>query len=105
MKKLLKASCQKTKKNVDHILFNNFLIHIIVFFFCHHYNWCFLKSGVEVGVEESIVNAPPNYNSDQLFKSYLNFYMFLICSLINQSFLRRVVHSQSTFQRQLGRQI
>jgi hypothetical protein len=31
MKKLLKASCQKTKKNVDHILFNNFLI--LSFFF------------------------------------------------------------------------
>jgi hypothetical protein len=75
MKKLLKASCQKTKKNVDHILFNNFLI--LSFFFCYHYNWCFLK----FGVEESIVNAPPNYNSDQLFTSYLNFCMFLICSL------------------------
>jgi hypothetical protein len=26
--------------------------------------------GVEVGVEESIVNAPPDYNSDKLFKPH-----------------------------------
>jgi hypothetical protein len=56
-------------------------------------------------VEESIVNAPPDYHSDQLFKSNLTFCVFLICSLKNQSFLRRVVHSQSTLQRQLRRQI
>jgi hypothetical protein len=31
-------------------------------------NGCFLKFG---GVELSIVNAPPDYNSDQLFKSNL----------------------------------
>jgi hypothetical protein len=31
----------------------------------------FFKFDVEVGVEESIVNAPPDYNSDQLFKSNL----------------------------------
>jgi hypothetical protein len=33
----------------------------------------FFKCGVEVGVEKSIVNAPPDYNSDQLFKSNLTF--------------------------------
>jgi hypothetical protein len=51
-------------------------------------NECFLKFGVEVGVEESIVNAPPDheYNSDQLVKSNLTFCAFLICSLKNQYF-------------------
>jgi hypothetical protein len=63
----------------------------------------FFKFGVEVGVEESIVNAPPDYNSDQLFKCNLTFCVFLIFSLKNQSFLRRMVHSQSTLQRQLRR--
>jgi hypothetical protein len=53
--------------------------------------YVFLKFGVEVDVEESIVNAPPDYNSDQLFKSNLTFCVFLICSLKNQSFLKRVV--------------
>jgi hypothetical protein len=33
------------------------------------------------------VRAPPDYNSDQL-----TFCVFLICSLKNQSFLRRIVH-------------
>jgi hypothetical protein len=86
------------------------------------------------GVEESIVNATLDYNSDQ-FKSNLTFCVFLICSLKNQPFLRRVVHelfksnltfcvvyvfnlqfeksvflrrvvhTQSTLQRQLRRQI
>jgi hypothetical protein len=28
---------------------------------------CCFKFGVEVGVEESIVNAPPDYNSDHLY--------------------------------------
>jgi hypothetical protein len=37
------------------------------------------------------VNAPPNYNSDQQFKSNLTFCVFLIFSLKNQSFLRRVI--------------
>jgi hypothetical protein len=37
------------------------------------YNGCFFKFGVEVGVEESILNAPPDYNFDQLFKSNLTF--------------------------------
>jgi hypothetical protein len=35
---------------------------------------------IEVGAEESIVNAPPDYNSDQLFKSNLTFCVFLICN-------------------------
>jgi hypothetical protein len=95
----------------------------------------FFKFGVKVGVEESIVNAPPGYHSDQLFKSNITFCVFLICTLKNQSFLRRVVdqlfksnltfcvvcvfnvqfekpvflrlvvHSQLTLQRQLQRQI
>jgi hypothetical protein len=30
------------------------------------HNGCFSKFGVKVGVEESIVYAPPDYNSDQL---------------------------------------
>jgi hypothetical protein len=54
------------------------------------YNGCFFKFGVEVDVEESIVKAPPDCNSDQLFKSNLIFSVFLICK--NLSFLRRVVH-------------
>jgi hypothetical protein len=37
------------------------------------------------------VNAPPDYNSDQLFKSNLTFCMFLIGSLKSQSVLRREV--------------
>jgi hypothetical protein len=49
-------------------------------------NGCFFQFGIEVGVEELIVNAPPNYNSDQLFESNLTFCMFLICNLKNQSF-------------------
>jgi hypothetical protein len=40
-------------------------LSIITFFF--------FKFGVEVGLEESIVNAPPDYKSDQLFKSNLTF--------------------------------
>jgi hypothetical protein len=52
------------------------------------HNGCSFKFGVEVYVEESIVNAPPDYKSDQLFKSNLTFFVFLICSLKNQSFLR-----------------
>jgi hypothetical protein len=36
------------------------------------------------------VKAPPDYRSDQLFKSNLTFGVFLKCSLKNQSFLRRV---------------
>jgi hypothetical protein len=44
------------------------------------------------GVGESIVNAPLDYNSDQQFKSNLTFCVFLICSLKNQPFLKRVVH-------------
>jgi hypothetical protein len=49
---------------------------------------------VEVGVKESIVNAPSDYNSnsDQLFKSNLPFCVVLLFSLKNQSFLRRVLH-------------
>jgi hypothetical protein len=61
-----------------------------------------IYEGVD-GVEESIVNAPPDYNFDQLFKSNLAFCVFLICSLKNQSISQRVVHSQSTLQRQLRR--
>jgi hypothetical protein len=38
----------------------------------------FFKFGIEVGIEESIVNAPPDYNSDELFKSNLTFALFLI---------------------------
>jgi hypothetical protein len=54
---------------------------------------------VEVDIEGSIVSAPPDYNSDQLYKSNLTFalFVFLICNLRNQCFLRRVVHSQSIF--------
>jgi hypothetical protein len=47
---------------------------------------CFLNFGVEVGVEQSIVNVPPDDNSDQVFKSNLTFCMFLICNLKNQCF-------------------
>jgi hypothetical protein len=70
-------------------------------------NYCFFKFGVEVGIEESIVNALPNCNSDQLFKSNLTFCVVCIFNLQFEKsvFLRRVVHSQSTLQRQLRRQI
>jgi hypothetical protein len=55
----------------------------------------FLKCGVEVGVEKSIVNAPPDYNSDQLFKSNLTF--CVVCDFILQfeksMFFRRVIYS------------
>jgi hypothetical protein len=37
------------------------------------------------------VNALPDYNADQLFKSNLTFCVFLTCNWKNQSFLRRVV--------------
>jgi hypothetical protein len=87
------------------------------------------------GVEESIASVLPDYNSDKLFKSNHTFCVFLICNLKNHPFLRRkidqlfkfnltfcvvcvinlqfeksvflrrVVHSQSTLQRQLRRQI
>jgi hypothetical protein len=53
------------------------------------------------------VNAPPEYNYGQLFKSNLTF--CIVCVFNRQFeksvFLRRVVHSQSTHQRQLRRQI
>jgi hypothetical protein len=55
-------------------------------------NGCFFQFGVKVGVEESIVNAPPDYKYDEVFKSKPTFCVFLICSLKLQSFLRGVVH-------------
>jgi hypothetical protein len=55
----------------------------------NYYNGCFLKFGVEVGVEELIVKASPGYKPDQLFKSHV--LRFLICSLKNKSFLKGVV--------------
>jgi hypothetical protein len=45
----------------------------------------FFKLGVEVGVEDSIMNAPPDYDSDQLFKSNLTFW-FIHNRLFNASF-------------------
>jgi hypothetical protein len=53
------------------------------------------------------VNAPPDYNSDYLFKSNLTFCVVCVFNLQVEKlvFLRRVVHSQSTRQRQLRRQI
>jgi hypothetical protein len=58
------------------------------------------KLGVEVGVEESIVNASPDHNSDQLFKSNLTFCVVCVFNLQFEKsvFLRRVVHSQSTLK-------
>jgi hypothetical protein len=44
----------------------------------------FFKFDVEVGV----VNAPPDYNSDQLFQSNLTFCVVSICNLKNQSFFK-----------------
>jgi hypothetical protein len=56
-----------------------------------YFNDLILKFGVEVGVEESIVNALYGLRiTDQLFKSYV---------------FTRVVRSQSTLQRQLRRRI
>jgi hypothetical protein len=58
---------------------------------CSKYNGCFFKFGVEVGIEQSIVNALHRLRiTDQLFKSYV---------------FTRVVRSQSTLQRLLRRQI
>jgi hypothetical protein len=53
-------------------------------------NGCFLKFG---GVELSIVNAPPDYNSDQLFKSNLTFCIVCVFNLQFEKsvFSRRVV--------------
>jgi hypothetical protein len=67
----------------------------------------FFKFGVKVGVEESIVNGPPDYNSDHLFKSNLTFCVVCVFNLQFEKsvFLRRVVHSQSVLQRQLRRKI
>jgi hypothetical protein len=64
-------------------------------------NECFLQ----FGVEESIVNAPPDYSSDQLFKSnqFLRVCVFNL-QFKKSVFSRRVVHSQSTLQCQLRRQ-
>jgi hypothetical protein len=65
----------------------------------------FFKFGF--GFKESIVSAPPDYNSDQLFKSNFSFCVVCVFNLQFEEsvFLRRVVHSQSTHQRQLLRQI
>jgi hypothetical protein len=54
------------------------------------------KFGVKIGVEESIVNAPPDYKSDQLFKSKLSFCVVFIFNLQFEKlvFLRRLVHSR-----------
>jgi hypothetical protein len=41
------------------------------------YNECFIK----FGVEESIVNSPPDYNSNQLFKSNLTFCVVCVFNL------------------------
>jgi hypothetical protein len=66
-------------------------------------NGCFFK----FGVEESIVNAPPDYNTDLLFKSNLTFCVVCVFNLQFEKFVifRRVVYSQSTLQHQLRRQI
>jgi hypothetical protein len=52
------------------------------------YNGCFFTFGVEAGVEESIVNAPPYYNSDQLFKSNLT---FCVVCVFNLEFVKLVI--------------
>jgi hypothetical protein len=57
-----------------------------IYFYRAAYNGCFLKFGVEVGVEVSIVNA--------LYRLRITDQLFI-----------RVVRSQSTFQRLLRRQI
>jgi hypothetical protein len=63
-----------------------------------------LTSKLEVGVEESIVNALPDYNSDQ---SSLTFCVVCVFNMQFEKsmFLRRVAHSQSSLQRLLRRQI
>jgi hypothetical protein len=48
--------------------------------------------GVEVGVEESIVNAPPDSNYDQLFKSNFQF-----LRVFNMQFKKSVVHQRFKF--------
>jgi hypothetical protein len=52
------------------------------------YNGCFFTFGVEAGDEESIVNAPPYYNSDQLFKSNLT---FCVVCVFNLEFVKLVI--------------
>jgi hypothetical protein len=49
------------------------------------------------------VSKQPDYNSDQLFKSNLTFCVFMFFDLQFKKlvFLTRVVHSQSTLQRQI----
>jgi hypothetical protein len=53
------------------------------------------------------MNEPPDYNSDQLFKSNTTFCVVCVFNLQFEKsvFLRRVVHSQSILQRQLRREI
>jgi hypothetical protein len=46
------------------------------------------------------VNAPPDYNSVQLYKSNLTFCVVCVFNL-QLVFLRGMVHSQSTLQRQI----
>jgi hypothetical protein len=53
--------------------------------------------GVEVGVEESIVNAPPDCNSDQLFKSNFQFLRVFNMQFKKSVFLRQVVHQRFKF--------
>jgi hypothetical protein len=52
-------------------------------FYCVHNNGCFFL----FGVEESIVNAPPDYNFDQLFKSNLT---FCVVCVFNLQFVKSV---------------
>jgi hypothetical protein len=89
------------KKLVFFFFISNHGKHLETFF--AEVTGVFFKFGVEVGVEKSIVNAPPDYNSDQLFQSNLIFCVVCVSNLqVEKSvFLRRVVHSQSTLQRQL----
>jgi hypothetical protein len=62
---------------------NVYKIEITIFVILeNHHNGCFFK----FGVEESIMNAPPDYNSDQLFKSNPTFCVFLIYNLKTQCF-------------------
>jgi hypothetical protein len=62
-----------------------------------------ITGGVEAGVEESIVNAPPDYNSDQLFKSNLTFCVVCVFNLQfeKSGFLRRVVLFNANFDAKL----
>jgi hypothetical protein len=69
-------------------------------------NGCFFfKFGVEVGVEESIVNAPRDYNSDQLFKSNLTFCVVCVLRMNWSNNLSKKLRNSYNAMKRLLREI